>query len=65
LSNTFPGLKSGTEVKIGKGNYQVSEVVPEKHNDSNRDINIHFSKDCSGIMHNNEGETCKITNTIR
>ncbi len=63
--NTFAGSESGTEVKVATGNYQVTEDIPSKSNTANADVNVHFSQDCSGIMHNNEDKTCKITNTIQ
>ena len=63
-TDTFSGSESGTEVKVAIGNYQVTEDVPEKNNFGEGDINIHFSQDCSGIIHNNEDKICKITNTI-
>lgn len=63
--DTFTGSESGTKVKVGLGNYQVTEDVPDKINAENGDVNVHFSQDCSGVMHNNEDKTCKITNTIQ
>jgi hypothetical protein len=62
--DTFSGSETGTDVKVRTGNYQVTEDIPEKHNIADGDMNIHFSQDRSGIMHNNEDKTCKITNTI-
>ena len=63
--NTFLGSESGTEVKVGTGNYQVTEDISDGSNLANEDVNVHFSQDCLGIMHNNEDKTCKITNTIQ
>jgi hypothetical protein len=64
--DTFPGSESGTKVKVGVGGYQVTEDLPEKISDIGKgDANVLFSQDCSGIMHNNEDKTCKITNTIQ
>ena len=63
--NTFLGSESGTEVKVGTGNYQVTENISDESNFANGDVNVHFSQGCSGIMHNNEDKTCKITNTIQ
>ena len=64
--NTFLGSESGTKVKVGVGNYQVTEDIPDEiDNAINGDGDVHFSKDCSGVMHNNEDKTCKITNTIQ
>ena len=63
--NTFLGSESGTEVKVGTGNYQVTEDISDGSNLADGDVKVHFSQDCSGIMHNNEDKTCKITNTIQ
>jgi hypothetical protein len=63
--NTFLGSEPGTEVKVGVGSYQVTEDISDESNFANGDVNVHFSQDCSGIMHNNEDKTCKITNTIQ
>ncbi len=63
--DTFPGSESGTSVKIGFGNYQVTEDIPNNPNTGDGHMSIHFSQDCSGLMHINEDKTCTITNTIR
>jgi hypothetical protein len=63
--DTFSGSESGTDVKVGFGNYQVTEDVPNNSNTGEGHMSIHFSQDCSGIMHVNEDKTCTITNTIR
>jgi hypothetical protein len=63
--DTFPGSESGTDVKVGFGNYQVTEDVPDNSNIGGGHMSIHFSQDCSGTMHNGEDKTCTITNTIR
>jgi hypothetical protein len=63
--DTFSGSESGTDVKLGFGNYQVTEDVPDNSNTGEGHMSIHFSQDCSGIMHNSEDKTCTITNTIR
>jgi hypothetical protein len=62
--NSFTGSESGIEVKVDTGNYQVTKDIPSKSNTANGDVNVHFSQDCSGIMHNNEDKACKITNII-
>ena len=63
--DTFSGSESGTDVKVGFGNYQVTEDVPNISNTGDGHMSIHFSQDCSGIMHNSEDKTCTITNAIR
>ena len=61
----FLDQSQGTDVKVGFGNYQVTEDVPDNSNTGEGHMSIHFSQDCSGIMHINEDKTCTITNTIR
>jgi hypothetical protein len=65
LSTTkFPGSEAGTDVKVGAGNYMVTEDMPDGLSIKNGDVNVHFSQDCLGNIQNNEDKTCTITNTI-
>jgi hypothetical protein len=63
--DTFPGSESGTDVKVGFGNYQVTQDIPNNSNTGEGHMSVHFSQDCSGLMHINDDKTCTITNTIR
>jgi hypothetical protein len=59
--DTFPGSEEVTDVKIGAGNYQVTEEPPNR---ALSHIRTTFSQDCSGVIHSNEDKTCTINNTI-
>ena len=60
----FQGSEAGTDVKIGAGNYMVTEDMPDNLSVKNGDVNVHFSQNCLGDIQNNEDKTCTITNTI-
>jgi hypothetical protein len=62
--DTFPGSEEGTDVKVGAGNYQVTEDLPDNPNAGGGHTSTKFSQDCSEVMHNKEDKTCIITNTI-
>jgi hypothetical protein len=60
--DTFPGSETGTDVTLGFGSYQVTEVAPCQGT-----LNCYeaaFSPDCSGVIHPDETKTCTITNTF-
>ena len=61
---TFQGSEAGTDVKVGAGNYMVTEDMPDNLSVKNGDVNVHFSQNCLGDIQNNEDKTCTITNTI-
>src|SRR6476620_2924048 len=60
----FQGSEAGTDVKIGAGNYMVTEDMPDNLSVKNGDVNVHFSQNCLDDIQNNEDKTCTITNTI-
>ena len=60
----FQGSEAGTDVKVGAGNYMVTEDMPDNLSVKNGDVNVHFSQNCLGDIQNNEDKTCTITNTI-
>jgi len=60
----FQGSEAGTYVKVGAGNYMVTEDMPDNLSVKNGDVNVHFSQNCLGDIQNNEDKTCTITNTI-
>ena len=65
LSTTkFQGSEAGTDVKVGAGNYMVTEDMPDNLSVKKGDVNVHFSQNCLGDIQNNEDKTCTITNTI-
>jgi hypothetical protein len=60
----FQGSEAGTDVKVGAGNYMVTEDMSDNLSVKNGDVNVHFSQNCLGDIQNNEDKTCTITNTI-
>ena len=60
----FQGSEAGTDVKVGAGNYMVTEDMPDNLSVKNGDVNVHFSQNCLGDIQNNEDKTCTITNTL-
>jgi prealbumin domain-containing protein len=61
--DTFPGSETGTDVKLGFGSYQVTEVPPCNPS-TNCQYSAVFSTDCSGVIHIDETKTCTVTNVF-
>jgi hypothetical protein len=60
----FQGSEAGTDVKVGEGNYKVTEDIPDNLSIEKGDVNVHFSQNCLGDIQDNEDKACTITNTI-
>ncbi len=59
--DTFPGSETGTDVRVGFGGYQVTEMKP--NNIPVDKLAEQFSTDCSGVIHPDETKTCTVTNS--
>jgi hypothetical protein len=65
--DTFPGSETGTDVTLGFGSYQVTEVIPGAGSGLSNlnSYSAQFSTDCSGVIHPGETKTCTITNVFQ
>jgi hypothetical protein len=61
--DTFPGSETGTDITLGFGSYQVTEVPPCNPS-TNCQYEAALSPDCSGVIHPDETKTCTVTNTF-
>ncbi len=59
MPSNFGGSETGTNVKVGIGEYSVTESPPDPHFD------VSYSSDCTGTMRQGEIKVCTITNTYR
>lgn len=57
--SNFVGSDIGTNVKVGIGEYMVTENTPDPQFD------VFYSSDCSGTMRQGETKECTITNLFR
>ena len=64
--DSFQGSETGTNVKLGFGNYEVGFGNPDNKNPSlPPPLTMHdLSQGCVGVIHPNETKTCTITLTI-